>query len=119
MNNTSPLDFTKHIARPLQNGKSIPTKFKNICYQCKKPFNKKKCRAKTTPVIFSDNKTGAFICEHCTNRRTTNTASKGTYAPLDITKKRYSLESCVAGNERLDYRVHSKHTNELNKNTST
>jgi len=73
MKKISPHDFNKHVARKSQDGSSAPTKFKNVCYLCEKPFNKKKGRTKGAEVIFTNGEGGAHICLACEKKSPAST----------------------------------------------
>ncbi len=57
----------KLCVRPLQNGDiNVIDYYKNICYQCHKPFNTRKNRKRSVPVVFGDgNQYGVFLCARC------------------------------------------------------
>lgn len=55
----------KQSSRPLQTGSNSTVYFKNVCYGCRKPFNRRKGRERSVPVIFAGGVQGAFLCAKC------------------------------------------------------
>jgi hypothetical protein len=55
----------KQSSRPLQTGDNGTAYFKNVCYSCRKPFNRRKGRERSVPVVFSGSVQGAFLCGKC------------------------------------------------------
>lgn len=67
--NTNPA-FNKNMRRDL-----ISKQVLKLCFACKRPFNKRKGRAKSLQVV---DLIGRFVCESCVNKRTNAEASSAT-----------------------------------------
>lgn len=68
--------FNKTMRRDL-----ISKQVMKVCFLCKKPFNRRKGRAKAVAVAHV---TGRYICEHCANKPAGCEASSATrYDGLD------------------------------------